>query len=151
VIWGVSTSDEEQTGSDRGAGSGSAATERPRVLVVDDSPAVRDLLVLNLELEGYDVRVAVDGQQGVELATSWRPDVVTLDVVMPRLDGFEALAALRGDPRTASMPVVVVSGRAQAADRARGEALGADAYLAKPFEPAELLAVVGRLARAGRR
>jgi len=120
-----------------------------RVLVVDDSQAVRDLLAVNLELEGYDVRTAVDGQEGVELARSWHPDVMTLDVVMPRLDGFATLAALRADPATADIPVVVVTGRAQGADRARGERLGADAYLSKPFEPAELLAVVGRLARPG--
>ncbi len=120
-----------------------------RVLVVDDSQAVRDLLAVNLELEGYDVRTAVDGQEGVELARSWHPDVMTLDVVMPRLDGFATLAVLRADPATADIPVVVVTGRAQAADRARGEQLGADAYLSKPFEPAELLAVVGRLARSG--
>ena len=121
----------------------------PRVLVVDDSAAIRALIVVNLELEGYDVRTAVDGLQALDVVREWRPDVITLDVVMPRLDGFETLERLRGDPGTAEIPVVVVTGRAQAADRARGEALGADAYVSKPFEPAELVSVVGRLAISG--
>jgi CheY-like chemotaxis protein len=122
-----------------------------RVLVVDDSEPVRDLLVVNLELEGLEVRVAGDGLEGVALARAWQPDVVTLDVVMPRLDGFGALERLRGDPVTAVIPVVMVTGRAQAADWARGEALRVDAYLTKPFEPTELVAVVTDLARTGRR
>jgi DNA-binding response OmpR family regulator len=123
----------------------------PRVLVVDDSGPIRELIVVNLELEGFDVRSAVDGIEGLEVLSDWRPDVVTLDVVMPRLDGFDTLARLRADPATADIPVVLVTGRAQAADRARGDELGADDYLTKPFEPAELVAVVGRLAQQGRR
>ena len=133
---------------------GAAATEPGhgrRDLVVDDSSAVRDLVVVNLELEGFEVRSAADGQEGLEAAAAWHPDVMTLDVVMPRLGGFEVLERLRADPSTADIPVVIVTGRAQAADRARGEALGVDAYLAKPFEPAELVAVVSELARTGRR
>jgi CheY-like chemotaxis protein len=153
VIRGVSTlSDGPQTGPQEGLQAGpEQAPGRPRVLVVDDTREVRELLLLNLELEGFEVRAACDGQEGVEVALDWRPDVVTLDVVMPRLDGLSALQALRADPRTAAVPVVLVTGRAQAADRAQGEALGADAYLPKPFEPAELVAVVGSLARTGRR
>ncbi len=127
------------------------AERTSRVLVVDDSDAVRELLVVNLELEGFEVRSAGDGEQCVEIAQSWRPDVITLDVVMPRLGGFEAVEALRDDDGTAQIPVVIVTGRAQAADRARGAELGVDAYLPKPFEPAELVAVVGELARSGRR
>ena len=92
----------------------------PRVLVVDDADAIRALIKVNLELEGYDVRAAADGLQALEVLGEWRPDVITLDVVMPRLDGFETLERLRGDPVTAGIPVVVVTGRAQAADRGRG-------------------------------
>jgi CheY-like chemotaxis protein len=120
------------------------------VLVVDDSEAIRELIVVNLQLEGYDVRAAADGLLGLDVLATWRPDVITLDVVMPHLGGFETLERLRADPATADIPVVIVTGRAQGADRARGEALGVDAYLTKPFEPAELVAVVGGLARAGR-
>jgi CheY-like chemotaxis protein len=70
---------------------------------------------------------------------------------MPRLDGFGALERLRSDPRTADIPVVILTGRAQGVDRDRGQALGADAYLSKPFEPAELVGVVSELGRTGRR
>ncbi len=122
-----------------------------RALVVDDSAPVRELVVVNLELEGFEVRSAADGQAGVEVAAAWRPDVITMDVVMPRLDGFGALARLRDDPGTSGIPVVIVTGRAQAADRLRGEELGADAYLTKPFEPNDLVTVVSDLARHGRR
>jgi CheY-like chemotaxis protein len=122
----------------------------PRVLVVDDSEPIRDLIVVNLELEGFEVRTAGDGLEALEVLSDWRPDVVTLDVVMPRLDGLDTLARLRADPATADIPVVLVTGRAQAADRSRGDELGADDYLTKPFEPAELVAVVGRLAEQGR-
>lgn len=129
---------------------GFETTERTRrVLVVDDSDAIRGLIAVNLQLEGFDVRQAVDGQHALEVLTEWRPDVITLDVVMPRLGGFETLERLRADPDTSGIPVVVVTARAQAVDRARGEALGADAYIAKPFEPAELVSVVGRLAISG--
>ena len=117
-----------------------------RALVVDDSEAIRELIAVNLELEGYDVRSAPDGRQALEIAAVWRPDVITLDVVMPGLDGFSTLERLRADAATADIPVVLVTARAQGVDRSRGETLGAEAYLTKPFEPAELVAVVGRLA-----
>jgi CheY-like chemotaxis protein len=122
-----------------------------RVLVVDDSDAVRDLLMVNLELEGFEVRAAGDGEEGVALAESWQPDVITLDVVMPRLGGFEAVERLRSSESTAHIPVVIVTGRAQADDRARGQTLGVDAYVTKPFEPTDLVAVVSELASVGRR
>ncbi len=121
-----------------------------RALVVDDSAPVRELVAVNLELEGFEVRAAGDGEEGVEAALAWRPDVITMDVMMPGLDGFDALHRLRAHPTTADIPVVMVTGRAQRADRIRGDALGADAYLSKPFEPAELVAVVSDLARNGR-
>jgi CheY-like chemotaxis protein len=123
-----------------------ATTHVPRVLVVDDSVPIRELIAVNLRLEGYDVRAAGDGEEALEVIAGWRPDVLTLDVMMPRLGGFETVERLRRDPVTADIPVVIVTGRAQGADRARGEALGVQAYLSKPFEPAELVAVVGRLA-----
>jgi CheY-like chemotaxis protein len=121
-----------------------------RVLVVDDSTAVRDLIVVNFDLEGFEVRSAIDGVEALEVLAGWRPDVITLDVMMPRLGGFDTLERIRADDRLADLPVVVVSGRAQDADRDRGLALGADAYLGKPFEPNDLVALVARLARQGR-
>jgi CheY-like chemotaxis protein len=138
------------TSDDRRSGA-SMTTDPVRVLVVDDSAPIRELIAVNLELEGYDVRRAADGQEALDVAVLWRPDVVTLDVVMPRLDGLETCARLRAHPATAGVGVVMVTGRAQAADRERGEAAGVDAYLTKPFEPAELVATVARLATTGHR
>lgn len=128
--------------------TGSAAG---RVLVVDDSPVIRDLIAVNLQLEGFDVRIAGDGEEALALVAEQRPDVITLDVVMPRLDGFETAARLRADPAYADIPLVMVTARAAASDLERGKELGVDGYLTKPFEPADLVALVGRLARDGHR
>lgn len=118
-----------------------------RVLVVDDSAVVRELIAVNLELEGFVVETAEDGVAALEAVARHRPDVVTLDVVMPRLDGFETVERLRADPATAGIPLVLVTARAAAADLERGEQLGVDGYLTKPFEPAELVALVKGLVR----
>ena len=120
----------------------------PRVLVVDDSDAIRRLIVVNLELEGYDVRTAVDGEQALEVVESWRPDVITLDVVMPRLDGLGTVGRLRLDPGTWNIPLVVVS-----ASVVGGRELpeGVDAVMAKPFEPADLVILVRQLCEERRR
>lgn len=121
-----------------------------RALVVDDSRVIRELIAVNLELEGFEVATAGDGESALALAAELRPHVITLDVMMPRLNGFETVSRLRQDPRTAEIPVVMVTGRAQSVDVQRGEEMGVEAYLTKPFEPAELIDVVSRLARQGR-
>lgn len=121
-----------------------------RAVVVDDSAVIRELIAVNLELEGFDVMTAGDGETALELVERFAPDVVTLDVVMPRMNGFDTIIRLRQNPATAHIPIVVVTGRAQASDIARGEELGIEAYLTKPFEPAELVEVVTRFARSGR-
>ena len=133
-----------------GVGSVASGVQGSKVLVVDDSAVIRELISVNLSLEGFEVTVAGDGAAALALVSELRPDVITLDVVMPVLDGFETLAALRADPATAHIPVVLVTGRAQAADRERGRQLGVDAYLTKPFEPSELVGVVRSLACVGR-
>lgn len=121
-----------------------------RVLVVDDSRVIRELIAVNLELEGFEVTTAADGEAAVRLASEVKPDVITLDVMMPRLNGFEAVQQLRQDPTTAGIPVVMVTGRAQTADLDRGREVGVEAYLTKPFEPTDLVEVVTRLARGAR-
>jgi len=121
-----------------------------RVLVVDDSAVVRELIAVNLQLEGFAVTTAADGDAALELVAEVDPHVITLDVVMPRLAGFDTVARLRSIPETAHIPIVVVTGRAQATDVARGEGLGVEAYLTKPFEPSELVEAVTRLAMSGR-
>lgn len=117
-----------------------------RVLVVDDDDVIRQLITVNLELEGFDVATAVDGQDCLDKVVDVDPAVVTLDIMMPRLDGWEAASRLRADPRTAGIKVVLLSARAQEADLQRGDRIGVDAYLTKPFDPDELIATVRRLA-----
>ncbi len=117
----------------------------PTVLVVDDSDVIRSLIVLNLELEGFSVHEARDGQECLDVVEKVRPDLITLDAAMPRRDGFSTLEALRTNPATSSIPVVMVSARAQGSDVARGKALGADAYITKPFEPEDLVQTVRSL------
>jgi CheY-like chemotaxis protein len=117
-----------------------------RVLVVDDDDVIRQLISVNLELEGFEVSTAVDGQDCLEKVKDIRPDVVTLDIMMPRLDGWEAASRLRADPDTADIKVVLLSARAQEADLERGSRIGVDAYLTKPFDPDELIDIVRRLA-----
>jgi CheY-like chemotaxis protein len=117
-----------------------------RVLVVDDDDVIRQLISVNLELEGFDVATAVDGQDCLEKVKDVRPDVITLDIMMPRLDGWEAASRLRADPDTADIKVVLLSARAQEADLERGSRIGVDAYLTKPFDPDELIDIVRRLA-----
>lgn len=123
---------------------------RLRAVVGDDSPVVRELIAVNLQMEGFEVATAADGQAAAELVEQLKPHVVTLDVMMPRMTGFEVFERLRANPETSHIPVVLVTGRAQASDVARGDELGVDAYLTKPFEPAELVAVVTRCALLGR-
>ncbi|WP_411075177.1 response regulator [Streptomyces sp. cmx-4-7] len=119
-----------------------------RVLVVDDNKVIRQLIRVNLELEGFEVVTAADGAECLDVVHRVRPDVVTLDVVMPRLDGIRTAERLRADPRTRDLPVAIISACGEVAD---GAAPGVDAFLAKPFEPAELVRVVRQLMRRERR
>lgn len=124
-------------------------TDAPvRVLVVDDDDVIRQLICLNLELEGFQVFEASDGLEALAKVREVDPAVVTLDIMMPKLDGWDAAARLRSDPETAHVRVVLLSARAQEADLKRGSRLGVDFYLTKPFDPDELVAVVRRLAEA---
>lgn len=120
-----------------------------RVLVVDDNKVIRQLIKVNLELEGFEVVTADDGAECLEIVHRIRPDVITLDVVMPRLDGLRTAERLRADARTRHIPVAIVSACTEAEiDSQGGNAV--DAVLAKPFEPAALVRMVRRLARQGR-
>ncbi|MGX1548362.1 response regulator [Streptomyces adustus] len=119
-----------------------------RVLVVDDNKVIRQLIRVNLELEGLEVVTAADGAECLEVVHQVRPDVVTLDVVMPRLDGLRTAARLRADPRTRGLPLAIVSACTQFEVEA-GLDVGVDAFLAKPFEPAELVRLVQGLIEGG--
>lgn len=114
------------------------------MLVVDDNKVIRQLIRVNLELEGIEVVTAADGAECLDVVHHVQPDVVTLDVVMPRLDGLRTAARLRADPRTRNLPLAIVSACTQH-EVESGLDVGVDAFLAKPFEPAELVRLVREL------
>lgn len=109
----------------------------PRIAVIDDEVHIRQLLELTLGHSGYDVRSAKDGAQGLELIREWQPDLIVLDVMMPKINGFELLPMLR---RVTEAPVIMLSAKGELEDRVEGLEGGADDYLSKPFEMPELLA-----------
>ena len=113
-----------------------------RVLVVDDSDVIRTLISVNLEMEGFEVVTAVDGQDALDKIIEVAPDVMTIDVVMPRLDGFDTVAQVRADPRISHLKIAIVTACAQEADIRRGESVGVDAYITKPFDPSTLVRTV---------
>lgn len=110
----------------------------PSVLVVDDDPDVCDLVTYKLEQSGYDVRRACDGDTAMREVEAGIPDVVLLDVMMPGVSGLQVLEQWRADAATASMPVIILTAKAQEGDVERGFELGADDYVVKPFSPREL-------------
>jgi diguanylate cyclase (GGDEF)-like protein len=119
------------------------------VLVVDDDPDVARFVEVNLRSAGYEVTVASNGEEGLERAVELRPDLVLLDVMMPKLDGFEVAQRLRRDPRTSSSSIIMLTAKALSSDKVLGLSSGADDYIIKPFDPVELLArVKGTLRRA---
>ena len=118
---------------------------RHKILVTDDDPVIIELLQVNLEFEGYAVISAADGLEAVERASKDQPDLVILDIMMPRMDGWTARAELLKDPRTAQIPVIFLSARAQQADLKKGYESGVAAYVTKPFEPVELLDLIAQI------
>jgi diguanylate cyclase (GGDEF)-like protein len=119
------------------------------ILVVDDDPDIARFVEVNLRSAGYDVAVAGDGEEALERAAELRPDLVLLDVMMPRIDGFEVAQRLRKNPQTANTSIIMLTAKALSADKVTGLQSGADDYIIKPFDPIELLArVKGTLRRA---
>lgn len=116
-----------------------------RILIVDDEPDLVDVLSLLFSTLGYTVETATDGRSALEAVERERPDLVLMDIMMPRMSGLEALAALKGEAATRDIPVVMVTARAYESERQGGLEAGADAYVAKPFENRELVALVRRL------
>jgi CheY-like chemotaxis protein len=117
----------------------------PTILVVDDEPTIRELVRCTLEDEHVVILEASDGVEALERAQAARPELILLDVHMPRLDGIEACRRLRGDPTQAGARIVLLTAAGQDADRARGLAAGADEYLTKPFSPLALFSLVRSL------
>lgn len=117
----------------------------PTVLLVEDDPVILRLLEVNFELEGYRVFVAHDGAEGLDAVRAERPDVVISDIMMPNVSGIELLETLKADPATASIPVILLSAKAQTGDLKAGMDAGADDYVTKPFEPLDLIDRVNAL------
>ncbi len=113
--------------------------DSPRLAVIDDEPGIRTLLEIELSEAGFDVRSAPDGASGFELVRAWNPDLVLLDVVMPRVDGLSLLPLLR---RQTQAPIVMLSARGRSSDKIAGFEGGADLYVSKPFEIPELIAML---------
>ncbi|AFY84843.1 MULTISPECIES: response regulator transcription factor [Oscillatoriales] len=116
-----------------------------QLLLVDDEPGLREAVQAYLEDEGFSVQVASNANDGWDLLQQQHPDLVITDLMMPQVDGFEFLKRMREDPRFKVMPVVFLTARGMTGDRIQGYQAGCDAYLSKPFDPDELVAIVRNL------
>ncbi len=118
-----------------------------KILIIEDERDIRDLVVHYLAKEGYKVDAAPDGGKGLSMARAQKPDLVILDLMLPELDGLEVCKKLRADPKTAAIPVIMLTAKGEETDKIVGLELGADDYLTKPFSPKELMARVKALLR----
>lgn len=125
--------------------------ERPLILIVDDEDDILDLLQYNLQKEEYDTLLARDGAEGLELAVKHVPDIIILDIMMPRMDGLEACRRMREHSTLLSVPILILTARSEAADQVVGLDSGADIYLAKPISIPVLLSQVKALLRGSSR
>src|SRR5215475_14484155 len=120
----------------------------PRILIVEDNPDLAYGLRTGLEIEGYEVQVAGDGENGLDRAKAWNPDLVMLDLMLPGMDGYRVLKTMR--EAGSNVPVLILTARGEEADKVLGFRLGADDYVTKPCGVLELLARVGALLRRSR-
>ena len=118
---------------------------KPKILVVDDEPDAVELIEFNLKAAGYDVVTATDGEEALKRARSVMPQLIILDLMLPEVDGLEVCKILRRDPRTAGVPIIMVTAKAAEIDRVLGLELGADDYVTKPFSPRELVLRIRKL------
>ena len=116
-----------------------------RVLLCDDDPAILRVLQVNLEIEGYETLLAHHGEEALAIAQAEHPDLIILDIMMPRMDGYETCDALKTNDKTKDIPIVFLSAKAQDADIERGRTHKVEDYLTKPFDPDRLIEVVERL------
>ncbi|RME77090.1 MAG: response regulator [Chloroflexi bacterium] len=113
-----------------------------KVLYIEDHPAQRDILAQMLELNGFEVDVAGDGLEGVEKTRSWLPDLILMDLRMPRMDGFEAIKVIRSDEKTAHIPIIAISAWASAKHKERALEVGANEHFTKPVDLNRLLTTI---------
>jgi len=110
-----------------------------KILVVDDEVYILHILDFSLGAEGYEVLTAADGEEAVRLARTEKPDLIVLDIMMPKVDGFEACRRLKADPETSPIPVILLTAKGREVDRQVGMEVGADDYIVKPFSPTRLI------------
>ena len=116
-----------------------------RILVVDDEKDITSLLRLRLEASGYDVLEAYDGQEALKIAQEESPDLIVLDLMLPKMDGYKVCRMLKFDERFKHIPIIIFTARIQESDQKMGMEVGADAYVTKPFEPQVLMAKIQEL------
>jgi len=116
-----------------------------KILIVDDEPNIVKMVESRLKAEGYEIVTARDGQEGLDAARKEKPDLIILDIMMPKLDGYEVCRMLRADIQYNAIPIVMLTACGQATDIKEGMERGADAYIAKPFEPNVLVGIVDGL------
>ena len=116
-----------------------------RILVVDDEIYIVHILDFSLGMEGYEVLTALDGEQALEKARAEKPDLIVLDIMMPKLDGYEVCKAIKSDPETRQIPVILLSAKGRNVDQKLGFDVGADDYITKPFSPRKLVERINQL------
>lgn len=116
-----------------------------KILIVDDEPYIVTLLTTRLKAGGYETLSALDGQRAFEMARQEKPDLIILDLMLPKMDGFKVCALLKKDARYAHIPVILFTAKAQDEDRLLGEEAGAEAYITKPFEPQKMMTKIREL------
>lgn len=112
---------------------------RGRILVVDDEIYIVHILDFSLGMEGYEVITALDGEEALKKASETKPDLIVLDIMMPKMDGYETCKALKADPATKDIPVILLSAKGRNVDMQTGYDVGADEYITKPFSPRKLV------------
>ena len=122
-------------------------SDRTRILLVDDEPSIVKMVGKRLDVEGYEVLIAVDGQEALKKAQTERPALIILDLMLPKLNGYGVCTVLKQDPRYQTIPIIMFTAKAQETDEKLGLECGADAYLRKPFKAQELLDQVKALVR----
>jgi len=109
--------------------------DKKRILIVEDELAMIEMVKMRLEANDYEVLAASDGQSGLEMAKKEKPDLIILDLMLPKMDGYKVCRMLKFDEKYKMIPVIMFTARAQETDKKMGEEVGVDAYITKPFEP----------------
>jgi DNA-binding response OmpR family regulator len=116
-----------------------------KILVVEDDALIRELDRINLESAGFEVVLATDGFQGLEMARTENPDLIVLDIMLPKMDGFKVCRILKFDDKYKHIPIIMLTARIQEVDKETGFKTGADGYMTKPFEPEELIKKINQV------